>query len=157
MRKPLIVGESNPYGGDDYYALYPAPDGCSGHRLCCRILGMDPDAYLEVFGRTNLVRGPWRIGPARERAKQLWEDPTAGPFILLGAKVCAAWDIPFKPFEVFDGGTTLVLPHPSGINRMWGIPGTVEKARAAVATAFPEVAAYLGADRPHPGNTEGQS
>lgn len=25
--KVILVGESNPYGGDDYYALYPHPDG----------------------------------------------------------------------------------------------------------------------------------
>lgn len=144
MRKPLIVGESNPYGGDDEFALYPAPDGCSGHRLCCLILGMRRATYLETFRRCNLVRGPWRIGPARERAKELWEDADGGPFVLLGAKVCAAWEIPFKPFEVFDGGTTLILPHPSGINRMWSVPGTVEKARAVVAEAFPDVAPFLG-------------
>lgn len=139
MRKPTIVGESNPYGGDDYFALYPSPDGCSGHRLCCLILGMDPDDYLERFNRVNLVRGPWRIGPARERAKELWSDPDAGRFILLGSKVCAAWETSFKPFAVSDGGTTLVLPHPSGINRLWHRPGMIEKARSAVASFVPEL------------------
>ena len=49
--KPTLVGESNPYGGNDDYALYPAPNGCSGHRLCLLILGMDPEDYLEAFER----------------------------------------------------------------------------------------------------------
>jgi hypothetical protein len=40
MEKIVLVGESNPYGADPYYALYPAPDGSAGHRLCCLVLGM---------------------------------------------------------------------------------------------------------------------
>jgi hypothetical protein len=55
LSKPLLVGEVNPYGGDPYYALYPAPDGCSGHRLCYLILGMRREDYLESFERINLV------------------------------------------------------------------------------------------------------
>jgi hypothetical protein len=30
--KPLLVGESNPYGGDPAFALYPSPPGCAGLR-----------------------------------------------------------------------------------------------------------------------------
>ena len=137
--KVTLVGESNPYGGDDYYALYPAPDGCSGHRLCCLILGMDPDDYLEAFGRVNLVRGGWSVRAAREAAARL-----DGRLILLGSKVCAAFGLEFKPFHVAPSRPALVLPHPSGLCRLWQQPGAVECARRAVSSFCPEIAHLLG-------------
>ncbi len=124
--KPLLVGESNPYGSDPCYALYPAPDGCSGHRLAVLILGMSRQSYLESFDRINLVSGPWRIREARESASTL----IGRRLILLGAKVCSAFGVAFTPFMVGDAG--LVLPHPSGLNRMWQEKGSVERARKAV-------------------------
>lgn len=142
--KPVLVGESNPYGGDPAFALYPAPDGCSGHRLCCLILGMRRAAYLEAFGRVNLCAGPWRARAARDAAKALWDAPSAPRLVLLGAKVSAAFQVPFVPFEISEGGTMLVLPHPSGLNRMWGEPGAFAKARAAVAAFVPEIAHLIG-------------
>lgn len=141
MGKVILVGESNPYGGDDYYALYPAPDGCSGHRLCCLILGMDPDDYLEAFERTNLVRGPWSLSAARARAALLLT--AGGRFVLFGAKVCAGFGVPFAPFTVKDE-VLLRMPHPSGLNRMWQEEGAFARARAAVAAFAPEVAHLLG-------------
>jgi hypothetical protein len=138
MDKPLIVGESNPYGGDDYYALYPAPAGCSGHRLCC----MDPDDYLEAFDRCNLCRGPWRIAAARDAAACLRQG--GGPLILLGAKVASGFGLPFAPFTTPDN-RTLILPHPSGRNPVWGQPGVIEKTRAAVIALAPALASAIGA------------
>lgn len=129
--KPLLIGECNPYGADPYYALVPYPDGCAGHRLCHLILGMTEDDYLERFERVNLCHGKWSMPAARARAREIWEQP--GRFILLGAKVCAAWQTPFVPFEISDGGTALVLPHPSGLCRLWHQPGMFQKARTAVA------------------------
>lgn len=126
--KPLFVGESNPYGGDDYYALVPYPDGCSGHRLCRLILGLTDDEYMDRFRRCNLVRGPWSVVKARERAAELKSGP--GPFILLGSNVCTGWGIPYRPFETF--GNALVLPHPSGRNTMWRRPDATWEAREAV-------------------------
>lgn len=54
MSKVTLIGESNPHSYTPYHALYPSPEGCSGHRLCCLILGMRPLDYLEVFNRVNL-------------------------------------------------------------------------------------------------------
>jgi hypothetical protein len=139
----IIVGEINPCGGDDYYALYPAPDGCSGHRLACLILGMTRKAYLESFERANLCAGKWALPAARRRAQELRSLPAAR-FILCGAKVCAAWGTPFVPFEIAAGGTTLVLPHPSGRNLMWSEPGAIARARAAATLLVPELAPLLG-------------
>lgn len=139
MEKPIIVGESNPYGGDDYYALYPAPDGCSGHRLCCLILGMQRAAYLEAFERVNLVRGKWSIPAARAAANELTARPNR-KLILLGAKVSMAFGLKFSPFGTYSerGCAMLILPHPSGLNRMWGEDGVIQRARDAVLAFAPE-------------------
>ena len=49
-------------------------------------------------------------------------------------KVCSGFGIPFRPFEVF-GKNRIVLPHPSGLNRMWGEPGAFDRARAVLREA----------------------
>lgn len=144
--KPLLVGEANPYGGDDYYALYPAPDGCSGHRLCCLILGMHRADYLDVFERQNLCPTRWNLRQARKRAAELrtWQSS----LILFGSKVARAFEfVPFRPFEMADGGKTLILPHPSGLCRMWSEPGAFQRARTLVGQVCPDLAPLLGANR----------
>lgn len=135
--KVVLVGESNPYGADPAFALYPAPDGCSGHRLCCLIFGMQRARYLDVFERVNLCAGAWSMAEARRKADEIMSEEDAR-VILLGAKVSKAFDVPFVPFEIYEGGTVLVLPHPSGLNRMWGLPGAIDKARAAMTAFVPE-------------------
>lgn len=140
-----LVGESNPYGGDDRFALYPAPDGCSGHRLCCLILAMTRRAYLESFARVNLVRGKWNMKEAREAAGKL-----EGRLILLGSKVCSAFDLCFNPFTQFSyvmiGRTVpgLILPHPSGRNLAWNDPANFRRAQDAVKKFAPELAPLIG-------------
>lgn len=132
-----LVGECNPHGADPYYALYPAPDGCSGHRLCCLILGMRRRDYLEAFGRTDLCAGQWSARVARSEAEQL-----SGRLILLGSKVTSAFGLEFRPFGV--QGDRLVLPHPSGLCRLWSEPGAIDAARKAVAEFVPQIAPLLG-------------
>jgi hypothetical protein len=139
----VLVGEANPYGADPDYALFPAPDGCAGHRLCVLILGMRRREYLDTFERVNLCPNRWAMKEARQHAQKLWVQPKK--FILLGAKVARAWEIdPFEPFTFHDGGTTLVLPHPSGLCRLWYEPGAYERARSCVAELAPEIAHLLG-------------
>lgn len=143
MTKPLLVGEANPYGGDPDFALYPAPDGCSGHRLCTLILKMRRADYLREFERVNLCPYKWYMREARERAADLrtWR----GPLILLGAKVAWAFGFdPFVPFTISDGGKTLVLPHPSGLCRTWNEPNAFVRARELVAKVVPSIAHLLG-------------
>lgn len=145
--KPLLVGEANPYGGDPHFALYPAPDGCSGHRLCKLILKMRRADYLREFERRNLCPHNWNMREAREHAAELrtWR----APLILFGAKVARAFDFnPFEPFTLTNGGRewdkTLVLPHPSGLCRTWNEVGAFEKARELVAKVVPSIAHLLG-------------
>lgn len=143
-QKPVIVGELNPYGGSDKFALYPSPDGCSGHRLCCLILGMSRRSYLESFERANLCSGKWSVPAARKRAQELVDNHQR--LILCGSKVSAAFGVPFLPFV--RRSTWLVLPHPSGRNLLWNEPRIFEKARAAVMSLAPELVGVIGsADR----------
>lgn len=144
--KPLIVGEHNPYGSDPHFALYPAPDGCSGHRLCRLILGMRRTDYLRAFERVNLCSGVWKDSEATQCAYELsWRCiRTNCKLVLCGAKVCSAFDVEFRPFERL-GTHVLVLPHPSGANRMWNDVGAFQRARDAAAAFLPEIADLIGA------------
>jgi hypothetical protein len=127
--KPLLVGELNPYGADPKHALFPYPERSAGGRLCHRILAMHRAEYLRSFDRVNLCVGKWSVPAARRRAFELRQ--LRQPTILLGVKVCNAFLVHFRPFEV--SGGCLVLPHPSGLCRLWNEPGAYERARTAVA------------------------
>ncbi len=148
--KPLLVGESNPYGVDPFYALYPLPEGASGHRLQV-ILGMTRDQYLSTFDRCNLLSAQkWDVRLAKESALALLASPYSR-YILLGSRVAAAFGFSlrehmFRPCfvmlheskvrEVARNPVTsqvLVLPHPSGLNRIWNEPLNISAARNAVA------------------------
>lgn len=131
--KPLLVGESNPYGADPYFALYPEPEGCAGWRLCHRILGLTETKYLRTFDRVNVCEGPWDLKRAREYASEV-QLARSGAFILLGAKVCQAFRVPYAPFSVQssllgESRRMYVLPHPSGRCRIWNDPGAAGRAR----------------------------
>lgn len=144
MGKPILVGESNPYGGDPAFALYPAPDGCSGHRLATLILGMSRKDYLDSFERVNLCVGKWSIGAARERVCELRRGDSLR-FVLCGRKVSDAFGVTFAPHNAFwcGGDHFAVIPHPSGLCRLWNEPRAFEKARSAVLIVAPELAGKI--------------
>jgi hypothetical protein len=127
----LLVGESNPYGSDPEFALYPTPRNCAGDRLRRLVLGVSVDEYMGAgFARANLCAGSWSARRAAESAAVLADRHDR--FVLLGARVSAAFGVPFRPFSVVRrGGAVLaVLPHPSGRCRLWNAPGAFELARA---------------------------
>lgn len=146
--KPLLVGEANPYGGDPEFALYPHPRGCSGHRLCEKVMGLTDREYLARFDRVNLCPERWVGKQARARADALRAEYRGGVLVLLGAKVTRAFGLLFDPFLVERRGpvwpatasdahttTCVVLPHPSGLSRAWNAPGAFDRARAALREA----------------------
>lgn len=150
--KPLLVGESNPYGADPKFALYPAPDRSAGHRLATQILDMDRRRYLQTFDRVNLCAAGWSLVEARQRARQITRERdflndapdgagrSRAVVILLGAKVCSAFGVPFAPFteDTTHGDPCvrlLVLPHPSGLSRLWNAVGTYTRARLLLRSA----------------------
>jgi hypothetical protein len=75
---------------------------------------------------------------AKATARRLAASPRPA-YVLLGEKVCAAFDVEYEPFTVDerpDGATFAVLPHPSGINRIWCRSENVKLARETVETAI---------------------
>ena len=127
--RPLLVGEVNPYGVDPAFALYPLPEHASGWRLCA-ILGMSFGEYLSAFNRVNLCSGRWSIRAARAEARVIAASPDHDAVVLLGAKVCAAFGVQFKPFQ--RTGRYAVLPHPSGRCRLWNDKASVVRARRLI-------------------------
>jgi hypothetical protein len=152
--KPVLVGEANPYGGDPFYALYPAPDGSSGHRLCCLVLRMHRINYLRAFDRRNLCPQNWSAIEAKREARRLVRDIRPTKFVLLGQKVAHAFDCRCDLLSTWAVGEhqqhrALILPHPSGRCRAWSRPEFFSKAREAVRGFCPEVAHLLdGLDLP---------
>lgn len=135
------MGEQNPYGPTPEFALYPAPDGCAGHRLCCDILGMSRAEYLRVFDRANLVieigpSGTWNAQEAQKSADRFMADGKLRPrVVLFGARVARAFGVPATPFRIHEhalGCFLVTLPHPSGRCRLWDAPGAREQARRLV-------------------------
>lgn len=133
--KPILVGESNPYGSDPRYALYPYPDGCSGDRLARQILGMSREHYLEVFDRVNLCGGGWSKWLADMSAARLASEGRR--LILLGSKVSGSFGFAFEPFSKPVRGV-LIMPHPSGRCRLWNDGVNIQRAREAVSEFVPE-------------------
>jgi hypothetical protein len=142
-RRVWLIGESNPYGSDPEFDLWPGPRGCAGWRLCVPILGLDPDDYVATFERRNLLRAArWSAPRAREAAVEVERDFRAAggcALVLLGAKVAAAFGfLNFKSEMLHPALTTtagsraLVIPHPSGLSRLWNEPGVTERVCAAV-------------------------
>lgn len=142
---PIIVGESNPYGDDPHYAMYPEPDGCAGWRLCHKVMGLRRGTYMSSFERVNLLQGPkWSAPRARRAANELCERSGGNRiWILLGTKVKEAFAIyggaPQVLFWGHQANNVVVLPHPSGRCRVWSEPGIVEKCRELLKKALPDI------------------
>lgn len=144
--KPILVGEANPYGGDPRYALYPEPEYSAGGRLCRLIMGLDPREYLRRFDRRNLCAGKWGSVEARETAAAIGREVSmeyhlrGGPgrvVVLLGSKVCSAFGVRFEPFTALAQGDCglVLLPHPSGLCRLWHEPDAINRARRTLRAA----------------------
>lgn len=144
MSRVLLIGEVNPLSLDPKYALYPWPEGCSGHRLATNIFGMREEAYLEIFDRSNLCIGQWCDLTAQITAGAI----RAERVILLGAKVGRAFGVKaYMPMRILALGTgmrALVLPHPSRLSRAWYDPEAIITARELVRAFVPEAADLIG-------------
>lgn len=143
-RRPILVGEANPYGGDPAFALYPEPDRSAGGRLCRLILKLEPRDYLRRYDRRNLCPEKWSMKVARPNAVEISKQaaPEGRVVVLFGSKVAEAFyetsppfSISDRPFAGFGTFPVVTLPHPSGLCRVWNQPGAFERARAVLAKA----------------------
>lgn len=143
----VVVGQTNPYGGDRKYALYPYPMGSAGRRLydlAADALGASsgvvvrPWQWVALTDRHNLCAGPWSDPAAREAAAALRQVIGSRPVVLLGRRVADAWfmGLYLSPPLYEPLGATRIIPHTSGKNRAWADPQTYLAARAALAEAL---------------------
>ena len=100
-----------------------------------------PAPWVNMF-QVNLCEGQWKIGKARDRATELFAASPA-KLLLCGQKVSTAFGVPFTPFQKH-GESLLILPHPSGLCRLWAEAGSFDRARAAVAGFLPGLAELIG-------------
>lgn len=137
--KPILVGESNPLSSDPADALVPYPDGCAGHRLAVSIFGMSRKAYMDSFDRINLCMGDWSQFPARLTAAAL--KIKYDRIVLLGSRVASAFGLNFEPFTFAQGSSIkmLILPHPSGLSRLWNNPNNIKLCRELIKSMCPEL------------------
>ena len=128
--KPLLIGMNNPISLTPGHELYPAPEGCTGHRLWKMLnarTGASRVGYLETFERRNLVRlKTYNATIARLNAGDIFKElmGTGRVVILLGRDVQKAFSIPpllIHP-QVIGGCTWRQLPHPSGRNLWYNEP-----------------------------------
>jgi hypothetical protein len=148
VRRVLLVGELNPYGGDPKFALFPLPEHASGGRLA-RILGLSRSEYLRRHDRVNLCTGEWRAKEAAEQAQALHaRRPDGTAIVLCGTKVAAAFrsaaaftQEEFQPLSLalHQHIYYLTLPHPSGRNLLWNKPGVIDQARRLYDTVWQKV------------------
>lgn len=134
-RRPILVGEVNPYSARLEHALYPTPPGCSGWRVWKMLeerCGATRSDYANAFDRRNLVRGTWDVAKAKAEAGRIHAHAAGATVVLLGEKVRRAFGLPRELVHpiVRDGVTYRQVPHPSGRCLFYNDP--VQRALVAV-------------------------
>ncbi len=141
LRPLVFIGENNPYGNDERYALFDEPPGSAGGRFRRLVLAIPRREYF-LHDRMNLLQQPrWSVPRAREAAANVMRKHRGRVLVLLGRKVANAFG-GLETWAIQRGvsGTVLVsLPHPSGLCRLWQVDGTYARARALVVEAAPWV------------------
>ena len=123
--KPILIGMNNPVSQAPGYELYPAPEGCTGHRLWTMLNERRPEVtrkmYLDAFDRRNLVVGTIYDKKLAQAAAEriyasLWG--SGRTVVLLGRDVRKAFGIPPLLVHPQTSGGTIYrqVPHPSGRN-----------------------------------------
>lgn len=125
--RPILVGVNNPVSSDPAHALFPYPEGCTGHRLLEMLRTRIPEAtrgqYLSRFDRRNVVSSKvFDRKMAQKGAADLFSEffGSSRTIVLLGADTAAAFGIPrllIHP-QMIGGCTYRQIPHPSGRN-LW--------------------------------------
>ena len=134
--KITIVGMNNPLSRRPEHALWPQPDGCSGHRLWLMATartGITQDEWIAMTDRRNLCTGDWDRDQARLQARAWIPELSGRTTILLGAEVAncfpstglmcqwaKSWGSPPRAANPW-----IHIPHPSGRNHYYNDPKNV--------------------------------
>lgn len=129
--RPVLIGMNNPVSSNPSHALYPAPEGCTGHRLFKMLQSRVPTAtrseYLRRFDRRNVVSlKVFDRQLALEGARRLDQEffGSGRTIVVLGADTIKAFGIPpllIHP-QIIGGSTWRQIPHPSGRNLWYNDP-----------------------------------
>jgi hypothetical protein len=128
--RPVLVGMNNPVSSDPKHALFPAPEGCTGHRLYEMLrsrIDISRGEYLARFDRRNVVSlRVWDKKMAAEGAAKLEQEfwGSGRTIVLLGNDTREAFGHPrslLHPY-VIGGATWRQVPHPSGRNLWFNDP-----------------------------------
>lgn len=134
----VLIGEHNPHSANPRHALYDLPVHAAGHRLRTLVFGVERTTYSR-FHRANLL-GVEAATPREAQALVAWV-PT-GHFVLLGRTAHEAFGLgggdPFRLAEAY-GRPALLLPHPSGRNRLWAEKGAFTRAAELLRAFRPDV------------------
>lgn len=138
MSRVVLVGELNPYGSNPDMALYHWPRHASGNRLR-EHLGLRDVTYHGI-DKVNLCTGKWSTPEALAAAVRILCG-SHDVIVCLGRKVMTAFHARPEFFQHCRRGTKdlISLPHPSGLNRLWGVSGARDRAREVLRLAVPEV------------------
>jgi hypothetical protein len=125
--RPVLIGMNNPVSSEPSHALFPHPEGCTGHRLYemlrSRVPHVTKRSYLNAFDRRNLV--PFKTYSATiakkcamELEQEFWG--SGRTIVLLGLEVVKAFGHPRSLIhpQLIGGATWRQIPHPSGRN-LW--------------------------------------
>ena len=128
-KRPMLVAMNNPLSDAAWYALYPAPVGCAGHRLWRMLAetaehhGDEPitrQHYIEAFDRRNVLSArEWSAAEARRAAGALRTELRGRVVGVLGVATLKALRLPRHPWGkwvniVSEDLRYVLLPHPSG-------------------------------------------
>lgn len=125
--RALVVGENPGENTHPDLPLFPWPETSSAGRLM-KMSDLTPAQYLGHLYRRNLcdTRGEYRRIDAKHRARELltalFDMPPQFRVILCGSKVATAFgvDVGFwQPVRLTSRQTAVVIPHPSGMNRVY--------------------------------------
>jgi hypothetical protein len=127
--RPILLGMNNPLSTDTEHALYPLPEGCTGHRIFCMINEILPASgeismrqYLEMFDRRNLLSvREWRARDARAAAIGFLAGLRRRAVIVLGQPTWSALGLSpttgLLRSDAYFESEFWRVPHPSGLNR----------------------------------------
>lgn len=122
----IVIGENPGPNTHPDLPLFPDPPTSSAGRLLA-MSGLKAGEYLGGLYRRNLVdHHEWSWSEARETARELltalFDQPKNLRVVLCGLKVAKAFDAPgdfWDPFRLDTRQTAVVIPHPSGMNRLY--------------------------------------
>lgn len=134
--RPVLVGMNNPLGDNPEYALFPAPEGCTGWRIWQMLherTGATRSDYMHVFERMNVMDSvTWDRSTARVEANKRWPLLSGRTVVFLGQQVVWSfqlpksepleWQNPEPDFALSVPLRWCLMPHPSGLNHWYNDP-----------------------------------